>query len=128
MQWRGAGLFAALTLAEAGVKVVLLERGQPVEGRGRDIGALFVRRQLSPDSNLCYGLSCTMALLCVCITASTPLSASGSMWADLFLPLHHAYIEGTQDVGCQTEMSSHMHGVWGARQARAGRAPGATAS
>ena len=50
-----AGLFAALALAEAGVKVVVVERGQPVEGRGRDIGALFARRVLNADSNLCYG-------------------------------------------------------------------------
>ena len=26
-----------------------------MEVRGRDIGALMVRRQLNPDSNLCYG-------------------------------------------------------------------------
>lgn len=38
-----AGLFAALVLAEAGVEVVVLERGQPVEQRGRDIGALTHR-------------------------------------------------------------------------------------
>lgn len=50
-----AGLFAALQLAEAGVKVVLLERGQPVEVRGKDIGRLFVRRQVDGESNLCYG-------------------------------------------------------------------------
>jgi uncharacterized FAD-dependent dehydrogenase len=50
-----AGLFAALRLAEAGVAVTLLERGRPVEARGRDIGALFARRVLAPDSNLCYG-------------------------------------------------------------------------
>lgn len=50
-----AGLFAALTLAESGVPVALLERGQPVEVRGRDIGALVVRRQLNPESNVCYG-------------------------------------------------------------------------
>lgn len=50
-----AGLFAAYTLAQAGMPVVLLERGQPVEARGRDIGALFVRGLLNPDSNLCYG-------------------------------------------------------------------------
>ena len=50
-----AGLFAALSLAEAGLKVILLERGQAVEQRGRDIGALFVRGRLNPDSNLCYG-------------------------------------------------------------------------
>eukprot|EP00884_Botryococcus_braunii_P001466 jgi/Botrbrau1/1131/Bobra.0162s0026.2 len=50
-----AGLFAALAMAVRGVPVVLLERGQPVERRGRDIGALFVRHILNPDSNLCYG-------------------------------------------------------------------------
>lgn len=50
-----AGLFAALAVAEAGLPVVLLERGQPVEVRGRDIGALMVRRALDPESNLCFG-------------------------------------------------------------------------
>ena len=50
-----SGLFAALTLAEAGERVVLLERGKVVEERGRDIGALFVRSKLDPESNLCYG-------------------------------------------------------------------------
>lgn len=50
-----AGLFAALALAEAGERVVVIERGQPVEERGRDIGALFARRQLNGESNLCYG-------------------------------------------------------------------------
>ena len=49
------GLFAALALTEAGVPVTVLERGQPVESRGRDIGALFARRVLNEDSNLCYG-------------------------------------------------------------------------
>eukprot|EP00250_Pteridium_aquilinum_P021759 c25213_g1_i1 orf=91-2202(+) len=50
-----AGLFAALVLAESGAEVTLLERGQPVESRGRDIGQLMVRRNLCPDSNFCYG-------------------------------------------------------------------------
>ncbi|KAI5064138.1 hypothetical protein GOP47_0020808 [Adiantum capillus-veneris] len=50
-----AGLFAALVLAESGAKVILVERGQPVESRGRDIGQLMVRRVLRPDSNFCYG-------------------------------------------------------------------------
>eukprot|EP00854_Cymbomonas_tetramitiformis_P020528 gene20528-24604_t len=50
-----AGLFATLVLAEAGVDVVLMEKGKAVEHRGRDIGALFHRRVLNPNSNVCYG-------------------------------------------------------------------------
>ncbi|KAM0041627.1 putative FAD dependent protein [Helianthus debilis subsp. tardiflorus] len=38
-----ADLFASLVLAEFGVDVTLMERGQPVEKRGYDIGALVVR-------------------------------------------------------------------------------------
>lgn len=35
--------------------VVLLERGEPVERRGRAIGAMAVRGVLDPESNYCYG-------------------------------------------------------------------------
>ncbi|MFS8033697.1 putative FAD dependent protein [Helianthus anomalus] len=38
-----ADLFASLVLAEFGVDITLMERGQPVEKRGYDIGALVVR-------------------------------------------------------------------------------------
>nr|GEU38970.1 FAD/NAD(P)-binding oxidoreductase family protein [Tanacetum cinerariifolium] len=50
-----AGLFASLVLAEFGVDVTLIERGQPVEKRGRDIGALVVRKILQSESNFCFG-------------------------------------------------------------------------
>ena len=50
-----SGLFASLVLAEFGADVSLIERGQPVERRGRDIGALVVRRMLQEDSNFCFG-------------------------------------------------------------------------
>jgi hypothetical protein len=50
-----AGLFAAITLVKAGLKPIIIERGYPVEVRGRDIGALFNRRLLNQESNLCYG-------------------------------------------------------------------------
>eukprot|EP01035_Chromulina_nebulosa_P030545 gene30545-40595_t len=50
-----AGLFAALSLVDAGVRPVVVERGKPVEQRGRSIGALFNRGLLDPESNLCYG-------------------------------------------------------------------------
>lgn len=50
-----SGLFATLVLAELGADVTLIERGQPVEQRGRDIGALVVRRIIQSESNFCYG-------------------------------------------------------------------------
>jgi len=50
-----AGLFAALALAEAGMAVTLLERGQPVEERMRDIGRLRAHGDLDSESNICFG-------------------------------------------------------------------------
>ncbi len=50
-----AGLFASLALAEAGLRVTLLERGRPVERRMRDIGRLRSRGELDPESNICFG-------------------------------------------------------------------------
>lgn len=50
-----AGLFAALTLAEAGCRPILLERGEPVEARGRKVSKLYARGTLDPNSNVCFG-------------------------------------------------------------------------
>jgi uncharacterized protein len=50
-----AGLFAAWHLAESGAKVILLERGKPVEKRARDFGRFRGRGLLDPESNLCFG-------------------------------------------------------------------------
>lgn len=50
-----AGLFCALQLALQGVRPILLDRGQPVEKRGRDIGALIHRRSLDEESNFAFG-------------------------------------------------------------------------
>lgn len=50
-----AGLFAALALAEAGRKTVLLERGKPVDERMKDIGTLRASGILDPESNVCFG-------------------------------------------------------------------------
>jgi uncharacterized FAD-dependent dehydrogenase len=49
------GLFAALELSRAGVRVTLCERGKAVEERGRSIGALVRRGVVDPESNFCYG-------------------------------------------------------------------------
>jgi uncharacterized FAD-dependent dehydrogenase len=51
-----AGLFCALQLAKSGcVTPIILERGQPVETRGKDIGALIHRRSLNTESNFAFG-------------------------------------------------------------------------
>jgi len=51
-----AGLFCALQLARSrSVRPILLERGQPVESRGRDIGSLIHSRSLDSESNFAYG-------------------------------------------------------------------------
>ncbi|KAH1254237.1 Uncharacterized protein GmHk_04G010723 [Glycine max] len=59
-----SGLFAALVLAELGADITLIERGQPVEKRGRDIGALVVRRILDLESNFCFGEDLCVAGWC----------------------------------------------------------------
>lgn len=50
-----AGLFAALALCHAGVKVTLLERGKKVDERAKDVGVLCREGCLNPESNYAYG-------------------------------------------------------------------------
>ena len=50
-----AGLFAALTLLEHGIRPVLLERGKEVSERKRDIALLNRNEGLNPESNYCFG-------------------------------------------------------------------------
>ncbi len=50
-----AGLFAALKLAEAGARVTLLERGQPVERRVLDVRRFWQQRDFNPESNMQFG-------------------------------------------------------------------------
>lgn len=50
-----AGLFAALALAEAGAKPILLERGDPVEKRRDKVAAFMKGGPLDPDSNIQFG-------------------------------------------------------------------------
>ncbi|WP_457679968.1 NAD(P)/FAD-dependent oxidoreductase [Thermovibrio sp.] len=50
-----AGLFAALTLAQAGLEVVLVERGKPVEERVKDVAKFWKYRRLNENSNVQFG-------------------------------------------------------------------------
>jgi uncharacterized FAD-dependent dehydrogenase len=50
-----AGLFAALALAEAGARPVLIERGGPVEDRHHDVRRFWRHAELNPESNVVFG-------------------------------------------------------------------------
>ncbi|HEU5291192.1 MAG TPA: FAD-binding protein [Cyclobacteriaceae bacterium] len=50
-----AGLFAALRLIEHGIKPVVLERGNDVRLRRRDLAAINKEHLVNPESNYCFG-------------------------------------------------------------------------
>lgn len=50
-----AGLFAALRLAELGLRPVILERGKDVSSRKIDIARISREHVVDPDSNYCFG-------------------------------------------------------------------------
>ena len=49
------GMFCALILAEAGMRPIVLERGQAVEQRTRDVAAFRAHGRLDPESNFQFG-------------------------------------------------------------------------
>ncbi len=50
-----SGLFAALILAQAGARPVVVERGRPVNERARDVNAFWRGGALDPSSNVQFG-------------------------------------------------------------------------
>lgn len=50
-----AGLFAALRLIELGIKPIVIERGNDVQLRRRDLAAINKEHKVNPDSNYCFG-------------------------------------------------------------------------
>lgn len=50
-----AGMFAALQLARAGLRPIVLERGRRVEERQRDVARFWQTRQLDTESNVQFG-------------------------------------------------------------------------
>ena len=50
-----AGFFAALILARAGLRPIVLERGADVDARTADVRGFWERRRLDPESNVQFG-------------------------------------------------------------------------
>ena len=50
-----AGLFAALTAIEKGIKPIIIERGKDVSSRKRDIAILNRNEGINTESNYCFG-------------------------------------------------------------------------
>ncbi len=50
-----AGLFAALTLLEHGIRPIIIERGKDVSSRKKDIAQLNRNNGMAEDSNYCFG-------------------------------------------------------------------------
>lgn len=50
-----AGLFAALSLIENGIKPIIMERGRDVRARRRDLALLNKEGKVNPESNYCFG-------------------------------------------------------------------------
>ncbi|MDB4694280.1 FAD-binding protein [Flavobacteriales bacterium] len=50
-----AGLFAALQCIGHGLRPVIIERGQPVRIRRRDLVQIYREHKVDPDSNYCFG-------------------------------------------------------------------------
>ena len=50
-----AGLFAALSCLEHGIRPVIIERGKDVQKRRRDLATLNKQGSVNPESNYCFG-------------------------------------------------------------------------
>lgn len=50
-----AGMFAALILAQQGLRPIVLERGKPVEDRQKDVNDFWNNRKLNENSNVQFG-------------------------------------------------------------------------
>jgi uncharacterized FAD-dependent dehydrogenase len=71
------GLFAALILAQAGFRPIILERGQPVRVRTRDTWGLWRRSVLNPESNVQFG------------EGGAGTFSDGKLWSQISDPNHY---------------------------------------
>jgi len=71
------GLFAALILAQAGFRPIILERGQAVRTRTRDTWGLWRRSVLNPESNVQFG------------EGGAGTFSDGKLWSQISDPHHY---------------------------------------
>lgn len=50
-----AGLFAAISCLEVGIRPIIIERGKDIKARRRDLAKLNKQGLVNPDSNYCFG-------------------------------------------------------------------------
>ena len=72
-----AGIFAALILAQAGFKPIVLERGKAVRERTRDTWALWRKNILNPESNVQFG------------EGGAGTFSDGKLWSQIKDPKHY---------------------------------------
>ncbi len=71
------GLFAALILAQAGFKPLIIERGKVVRERTKDTFGLWRQRKLNPDSNVQFG------------EGGAGTFSDGKLWTQVSDPRHY---------------------------------------
>ena len=71
------GLFAALLLAQMGLRPIVLERGQPVRRRTQDTWGLWRRATLDPESNVQFG------------EGGAGTFSDGKLWSQVSDPRHY---------------------------------------
>ena len=70
------GIFAALVLAQMGLRPIVLERGKPVRERSKDTWALWRQGVLSPESNVQFG------------EGGAGTFSDGKLWSQISDPRH----------------------------------------
>ncbi len=70
------GLFAALVLAQMGLRPIVLERGKAVRERTQDTWGLWRRRELNPESNVQFG------------EGGAGTFSDGKLWSQISDPRH----------------------------------------
>jgi uncharacterized protein len=70
------GLFAALILAQMGLRPIVLERGKAVRERTKDTWGLWRRRELNPESNVQFG------------EGGAGTFSDGKLWSQISDPRH----------------------------------------